>query len=226
MVFLLWYPYPYRIISGGQELFWLVVSVDVVLGPLLTLVVFNVRKPRAELVRDLTIIASVQLAALGYGLWSVYQSRPVYLVHEVDRLVAVSAIDVDPVDLPKAIPAFQALPFRGVALIGLRQSRSGDERLKSFELALAGKDLSLRPDYWQPLSESNREVMRQRAKPLSQLADRSDEIRALVTDWAKAHNRPLNGLLYLPLTARKAIWTAVLDSDTLELVGYLPVDSF
>ena len=34
LVFGLWYPYPYREISGGRELFLLVVAVDVVLGPL------------------------------------------------------------------------------------------------------------------------------------------------------------------------------------------------
>ena len=85
VVFGLWYPYPYRVISGGQSLFWLVVTVDLVLGPLLTWIVFDRRKPRAELVRDVSVIALLQLSALVYGLVSVYQARPVYLVHEVDR---------------------------------------------------------------------------------------------------------------------------------------------
>ncbi len=39
LVFAVWYPYPYREISGGRELFTLVVAVDVVLGPLITFVV-------------------------------------------------------------------------------------------------------------------------------------------------------------------------------------------
>ena len=41
LVFGLWYPYPYRELSGGRDLFFLVVAVDVVCGPLLTLVLFN-----------------------------------------------------------------------------------------------------------------------------------------------------------------------------------------
>ena len=49
VVFGLWYPFPYRDLSGGRELFFLVVAVDVVCGPLLTLVLFNPAKPRAEL---------------------------------------------------------------------------------------------------------------------------------------------------------------------------------
>ncbi|GAA6142211.1 TfpX/TfpZ family type IV pilin accessory protein [Hydrogenophaga sp. 5NK40-0174] len=226
LVFLFWFPYPYRVIAGGQDLFWLMVSVDVVLGPMLTLVVFNLRKPRSELIRDLFIIGSVQMAALAYGLWSVYESRPVYLVHEVDRLVAVAAADVDPADLPNAEPAFRKLPFVGVPLIGLRDIRNGEERMKSFELALAGKDLSLRPEYWQPLSEANREVIRQRAKPLQVLVDRSEEDARLVNQWLQESKQPIEELTYLPLTASKTIWTAVLRADSLEIVGYLPIDSF
>ncbi len=38
VVFTVWYAYPYRELSGGRELFLLVVSADVVCGPLLTLV--------------------------------------------------------------------------------------------------------------------------------------------------------------------------------------------
>ena len=146
-VFFLWFPYPYREISGGRSLFTLVVIVDIVLGPLLTWVVFDVRKPRSELVRDLAVIALIQVAALAYGLFSVYEARPVFLVHEVDRFVVISAADVDPVDLPKALPEFQHLPFFGVKLIGVRDSKDGAERLRSPELAITGKDRSMRPEY-------------------------------------------------------------------------------
>ena len=52
LVFGLWYPYPYREISGGRELFLLVVTGDVILGPLITMAVFNRTKPAAELSRD------------------------------------------------------------------------------------------------------------------------------------------------------------------------------
>jgi hypothetical protein len=39
VVFSLWFPYPYREASGGVELFGLIVTVDVLLGPLLTAIV-------------------------------------------------------------------------------------------------------------------------------------------------------------------------------------------
>ena len=69
LVFALWYPYPYREISGGRELFLLVVAVDIVIGPLITFAVFNRAKPVAELRRDLAVVAPA--AAGRAAVWTV-----------------------------------------------------------------------------------------------------------------------------------------------------------
>lgn len=92
LVFLVWYPYPYREISGGRELFMMVVAVDVVMGPLMTLTIFNLKKPMKERCRDLAIIGLLQLAALAYGLWTVSVARPVHLGYEIDRFRVVHAM--------------------------------------------------------------------------------------------------------------------------------------
>ena len=65
LVFGLWYPYPYREMSGGRELFLIVVAVDVILGPLITLAVFNRAKPSRELKRDLVMVALMVWTKLG-----------------------------------------------------------------------------------------------------------------------------------------------------------------
>ena len=64
LVFGLWYPYPYGEISGGRELFFLVVAVDVIMGPLITLAIFNRAKPRRELLIDFTVVGLLQLASV------------------------------------------------------------------------------------------------------------------------------------------------------------------
>ena len=56
VVLLLWYPYPYRDLSGGRELFTMLVSIDVILGPLLTLAVFNLKKPRNAVIPGLSVV--------------------------------------------------------------------------------------------------------------------------------------------------------------------------
>ena len=122
-----WYAYPYREISGGRELFMLVIAVDVVMGPLITLMIFNRAKPRRELVIDLSIVALLQLAALGYGLWTVYAARPVHLAFEYQRLNVVHAADIDPETLPQAPPALQSLPLTGPTLLSLRPFKDASE---------------------------------------------------------------------------------------------------
>ena len=94
LVYLLWYPGPLGSMSGVSDLFVLMLGVDVVLGPLVTLVVFNSRKPRAELVRDLALVVVVQLGALGFGMWTVFAGRPVHGVFEYDRIRVVHANEI------------------------------------------------------------------------------------------------------------------------------------
>ena len=66
LVFTLWFPYPYRELAGGRELFILVMAVDIICGPLLTFVLFSPTKPRKELITDISLIAFIQILALFY----------------------------------------------------------------------------------------------------------------------------------------------------------------
>lgn len=225
LVFGVWYPYPFREISGGLSLFGVLVSVDVVVGPLLTWLIFNRRKPASELRRDLVVIACFQLMALGYGLWSMYQARPVYLIHEMDRFVTVSAADIDPADLKDALPEFRVTPSLSLQTLGLREAKDLDEKRKALELSLAGKDLSLQPRFWQQLSAANRDAILKGSKPLNELRARSEAAKKVVDEWLKGQTGTVADLRYFPLVARENFWTVVLDKD-LNMVGYLPIDPF
>ncbi|RYF18915.1 MAG: hypothetical protein EOO30_01710 [Comamonadaceae bacterium] len=226
LVFGLWFPYPFRNLSGGQELFLLLVSVDVVCGPLLTAVLFNTRKSRRELTLDLSLVALVQLAALVYGVHVISQARPVVLAYETDRLVAVSAAQVDPADLGKAPPDFQNLSWSGPVLVGTRDAKPG-ETLESVLLSTHGVEPSARPSWWQPY-EKNRPQIQQRMKKLADLrAARPSAAQAEIDAAAAKAGLPVADLFYVPLTSQKMLdgWIALLDRDT-RIVGYAPVDGF
>lgn len=60
--------------EGGLTILTLIGGVDVVLGPLITLVIYKKTKP--EIKMDLAIIALIQIAALLYGLHSLWSVRP------------------------------------------------------------------------------------------------------------------------------------------------------
>jgi hypothetical protein len=75
-----WYPEPYFSVDGGWEGMRLVGAVDLVLGPLITFLIFDLGKSRRAILFDLITIAVIQLAALSYGVYSTYTQRPVAVV--------------------------------------------------------------------------------------------------------------------------------------------------
>jgi hypothetical protein len=63
--------------GNGWKAIGIIIGIDLILGPLLTLIVFNHNK--SSLKFDLWVIALVQTAALIYGTWTIHQTRPIAL---------------------------------------------------------------------------------------------------------------------------------------------------
>lgn len=223
LVFGLWYPGPYRLMSGGRELFLLVTTVDVVLGPLLTFAVFDLRKGWPHLRRDLAIIGTIQLAALTYGLHTVYVARPVALVFEVDRFRVVVAADVAEADLPAALPAYRTLPLTGPWQLSAKPPETADERNEALFKALEGLDISQRPKFWRPYEEGRAAALA-KSRPLEDLLkrypERSEEFKSSLAD-AQA---PVVGARFLPVSAR-GDWIAVLSAQG-DVLAFLAADGF
>ena len=225
LVFGLWYPYPYREISGGRELFFIVVSVDVILGPLITLAIFNRRKPWALLRRDLAIVGLIQLAALGYGLWTVFVARPVHLVFEIDRFRVVHALDVPQELLGRNQAGIEAMPVLGPTLLSVRPFRNSNESMEVTLAAVQGVAIGSRPDLWQPYEAGRQDVLKV-AKPVAQLKARFPARAAEIDAAVKAGGRSPDSFAYVPLAGRKSFWTAFVDPSTADIVGFMPLDSF
>lgn len=79
-IFYDWYPEPYFSVDGGWQGIRLIGAVDLVLGPLITFLIFDLRKKRREIVFDLLIIAAIQFGTLAYGVHMTYSQRPVAVV--------------------------------------------------------------------------------------------------------------------------------------------------
>ena len=95
ILYLGWYRWPGWYLSSVLHVVGIVVIVDLVLGPTLTLIVSNPRKSGRSLARDIAIIVTVQLAALVYGTVTVWSGRPLYYVFSVNSLDCVQASDID-----------------------------------------------------------------------------------------------------------------------------------
>ena len=225
LVFFVWYPYPYGDLSEGRSLFFLLVSVDVVCGPLLTLVLFNKAKPRAELKRDLGLVVLIQLLALAYGVSAVWQARPLFLVYEIDRFKVVAAPYVDGTALA-ALPA-QLAPtlLSGPITVGVRELMDLQERNSVlFESVAGGRDYAERPEFYMAYGEQMAVKALNRAKPLSDFLRKYPIQQAQAQALAKAQGIELNDMTYLPVIARQD-WIALLDSRG-QIKGFLKGDGF
>lgn len=225
LVFSVWYPYPYRDASGGRALFMLVVTVDVIVGPLLTFAIFNRKKPLAELKRDLAVIVLLQLGALAYGLWTVFVARPVFLAFEVDRFRVVHAIEVDNALLAKAPAGLRDLPLSGPRQLAVRPFKDAAEKGEATMAALGGVSLAARPDLWESYDQARARI-RAEAKPAARLLPRFPNENARIAAAVRDSGRPLDQLVYLPMSSRMQFWTVLLDSRTMDVVGFIDLDSF
>lgn len=91
IVFWVWYPSLLDKVLGVGNIFLLLLCIDVIIGPLLTLLV--AKQGKKTLKMDLAVIAVLQIAALGYGLNIVAQGRPVWLVYDNNRIEVVQAYE-------------------------------------------------------------------------------------------------------------------------------------
>lgn len=225
LVFGLWYPFPYREMSGGRELFLLIVSVDVVCGPLLTLVLFNPAKPRAELWRDLGLVVLIQLGALGYGLWTVWEARPLFLVQEVDRFKVVAAPDLRGASTAGLPVALQPGWFTGPVTVAIRETKDAEEsRTVLLESLQGGRDFAERPEFYLPYEGAAALKSLLRAKPLAVFLQKQPSQETAARMLATQQGADITQWLYLPVMARQD-WVAIVNKQG-QIKGFLRGEGF
>ena len=154
----LWYPGPLFEAAGGLGLLYILVGVDVSVGPLLTLIVFKSGKRGMKF--DLAVIGLVQVAALIYGIHIVSLARPAYIVFVKDRFELATVADLDPAELAAAkYPEFRSPGWSGPLLAATDMPTDPKERVKLIDAALAGLDLHNFPRYYVPYAERTKEVL-------------------------------------------------------------------
>lgn len=211
-----WYPEPFFDAVGGSRLILLLVGVDVVLGPLLTSVVYNPRKPRLRL--DLSIIAVLQSAALIYGVHVMFAARPVYVVFAKDRFDLITANQIDPAEQSKARAPYDSLPLTGPQTVGVRVPEDPAERQRTLFAGASGYDLSQFPQYFVSYASLAHDAAA-RGRPIADLRRRNPSRAAAIDDLLRRSGRPEDSLRYLAVKAKEQDLAAIVAADSGELVG-------
>jgi hypothetical protein len=220
LMLFIWYPQGFFKLLGGKDLVYIIAGVDVCLGPLLTLVVFNTAKKSLKM--DLAIIGLVQIIALAYGASVMFKSRPVFNVLEEDRFSATLASDFkDDKQLKLAkVEKWQRLSWFGPELVAAVGPT--DQKIKE-EIMFSGLSWNRFPKLYVEY-DSQRQVALKNAKPISQLKKAKPENAAIINAFLARKNKTEDSYVYLPIVYAFTAMTAVLDAKTAEFIEVIEID--
>lgn len=236
LVYGLWYRSPFAFVEDVYKITLILACVDVVIGPLLTLVVYNPAKKSLKF--DLAMIGVMQFAALAYGLVTLHSARPIYSVYADGKFWSVTAPDYEAEEMakvPKDSP-YLRYPTWSPEWIGAIVPDSVDAADKQkIKISQAmGGGLRLMPRFYTPYEKVAADAL-SKAKRASELdfnnpppaiatgstalkPPTKEELQSLLGEL-KALGRPLDQLMLLPLNGSKKRAIVILEDKTGKILG-------
>jgi hypothetical protein len=212
-----WYRWPGWYLSAVLHVVGIVVLVDLVIGPTLTLMVANPRKSRRELARDIGMIVTVQLVALVYGAATLWMGRPLYYTFSSDRLELVQASDLEKSEIalarkqnPTFAPHWYSLP----RWVWAPLPQNSDEAIKIATSSIfGGTDVIEMPRYFKTWQDA-RPKIREQLKRLEDIRYLSKAEKASLRKRMSAEGFAPNEPNTLMMWGGSRRLVAVFDQDT------------
>jgi hypothetical protein len=219
VMLLLWYPSPYFEAMGGGGLLMLVTSVDVVLGPLITLIIFNTQKKSLKF--DLMCIAIVQLAALAYGVSTMFNARPVFTVFDKDRFQVIIGADISETESAKVTnQAFKALSLTGPVIAAIEPPTDFNEIQR---ILISGVESRAFTQYYVDYGKQAKKAGAA-SKTLSQVQKVNQTGAEKLKVFLAGNKLDESKVGFLPLYTRNIDMTMVLDRETGNILTIAPVE--
>jgi hypothetical protein len=224
LMLLLWYKPPFFSALGGTHILLILLGVDVTVGPLITLIIFNPLKSRKALTFDLSVIATLQAAALIYGMSVLFQARPVFVVFSEGSFDLITANMLSPQDIAKAkVPAYRTLPLTGPVYVYTEMPRDIKENNEVLLSLTAGKDLPQFPQYYTPYDEHGA-IEGRAAKPITELKKLNPRLVAKIDQAVQASGRAESDIGYVPLRAKYQDQAVLLGKSDGKVLALLEVN--
>ena len=212
----MWYPAPMLMAIGGHEIFLLVVGIDVVLGPLLTLVVFKSGKKTLKF--DLAVIALLQIAALVYGVSTLLEARPAYVAALGDKFQVIQATEVTDANLAKAKTS---LPWWGPRWVGTKAPTDRYDIDAVNDVAAVGGGRGHFPQLHVPYDSMAKELI-QRAQPIAALKKINSAQAAEIDAWLAKHGYTEQTAKFQPIKISASEFVVMIDAKTAAVIGIAP----
>ena len=195
-----WYPNPYFSASGGWQGLRLVAAVDLVLGPLITLVIFNPQKSRRELSIDIGVVVLIQMAALLWGIKAVYEQRPVAVVFLDTSFYTVPAAAITAQGMDLAV--LDAFGAQRPVFVFARRPEPGAEQ-ERFQQAVELDRTPPHEQVWlyQPLDEHFAQVRRS-SLDIEEIMDANPQMKTEIERVLAEAQSQVSEMIFLALTSR------------------------
>ena len=108
-----WFPEPFLSIDGTWIALLILATVDIILGPLLTLLLVTTKKSPRERLLDMLVIVVLQITALVYGLVQIEQERVWAIIHldGVFNLVTKKEINYKDLSAQLNLPQYKGVYY-------------------------------------------------------------------------------------------------------------------
>lgn len=213
-----WFPPPLFQAAGGQHLILILAGVDVVIGPLLTLLVYQQGKRTLKF--DLAVIGIIQVGALLYGVHTIFLARPAYIVFAVNQFEVVTAADIPAEEQLKAhLPEFRHSPAGRFRVVAARLPESIEEQQRILFASLVGHDLPHFPQHYISYDRAMKQIAA-RAAPVAELKKLNPGREQQIERWIERNGRSTETVRFLPVRAVKRDFTALIDAQSGQLLDF------
>lgn len=200
------YSWPLSKSVGFWHIALILLVVDVVIGPLLSLMVYKIGKKSLKF--DLSCIIIIQLAALLFGIYSIYDARPAWIVYSVDRFELIKNTDIYVSNFNNIKENYTKPSALGPQIVAVQLSKSKEQYQQDLSNAVfAGLTLSRQPERYVDYRLEQPEVVKSMLQ-LSMLKKYNSARLAdgILNQYPNAHG-------YIPLKASHIDMSVLIDKN-------------
>lgn len=216
-----WYPQPFFTTDGGWQGIRIIAGVDMVLGPLLTLIVFKPGKPSLKF--DMSVIALIQTAALISGTWVVFKERPLAVVFADDKFRPVpyhQIIDEANISAENFAKLGNNYPLK--VMVELPEDKQELETLKQ-KAFQEFRPLYLQGELYKKLDAQYADYLRSKSVDMAgYLEDKAEDMK-IYQNFLKRQGKKAEDFLFIPLHSRYAEFIITMNPVTLEFIEALHI---
>ena len=221
VVVFIWYPPPFFAADGGWQGVRIIMGVDLVLGPLLTLAVYNPAKGLTKLKRDLITIGIIQVCSLAVGTWIVADQRTRMVSFANNRFVSMTETQIRESGISEQVYASLKTQHPPMAYVRLPDDPAEREQVVMGNLG--GTPLFKRGDLYEPLTRENRMKIVDQGFNIDHVASVNPDLRPIVDEFLRQNDRSADQVVALPLYCRYAVLSLILDAESGEIIDTLDI---